>query len=693
MIRKFKFTVLFFFLGGYLWSHAQVNDSVTVYTPEAELPDVNIVGYLHPQKRLQTPASVGIINKTEMEEQSPVSMVSAMNTVPGVRMEERSPGSYRLSIRGSLVRSPYGVRNVKIYYNDFALTDAGGNTYLNVLNVNDLAGIEVLKGPDGSLFGANSGGVVFLQSNTDQRNALQIKGYGGSYGLFGESFNLARNSGKHFWTIRHSYQRSDGYRDNSGNYRLFFQLSDRWQYHRNNFVEAYAFYSDLDYRTPGGLTKEQYDEDPRQSRPASGKLPGSAEQKTRISTRMYFGGIRHQAKLLPYLSHTIALWGNHVDFVYPFITNYEIRKEDNWGLRTYFTLAPESGGSFIQNWKPSLNLGFEGTRLVTDAYNYDNHAGVKGDLQAYNDILNKQYFGFIRGKVTWKERLVIEAAVSLNFNSYHFRDTTDIKNNFPKVWMPHFAVNYKISDPVSVRVTVSKGYSTPTTAEVRPSDNTVHDDLYAEQGWNVEAGTRMNLLNGRIWLDASCFHYLLRDGIISQVAEDGNTYFINSGKIRQLGVEANGSWIILPLRATNGFFRRIQWNSSYTYAHYKYDKYENNEVDHTGNRVAGVPRNVFINNFQFDFPAGFRFFVQHNYTGRIPLNDANSVYASDYHLVSAQLSVEPGGKSYIPARIFLAADNILNQKYSLGNDLNAFGGRYYNAAPGFNFQLGASWEL
>jgi iron complex outermembrane receptor protein len=38
----------------------------------------------------------------------------------------------------------------------------------------------------------------------------------------------------------------------------------------------------------------------------------------------------------------------------------------------------------------------------------------------------------------------------------------------------------------------------------------------------------------------------------------------------------------------------------------------------------------------------------------------------------------------------MAADNIFDVQYSLGNDINAFGGRYYNAAPGFNFAGGIS---
>ncbi len=667
------------------------DDSTSLFIPNLSLSDVEVVGYLQPQPRLLTPTSVGLLNKEELERQSVISLVPAMNTISGVRMEERSPGSYRLSIRGSLVRSPYGVRNVKIYYNDFALTDAGGNTYLNVLNTNDLAGVEVLKGPDGSLFGANSGGVVLLQSNKDTLPALTLKTFGGSYGLVGNSFYLARTFGKHFLTVRQSYMRSDGYRRNTRMHRLFLQVSDRWHYSKENFLEGYLFYSDLGYRTPGGLTEEQYEEDPRQARPPTTTIPGSIEQKTSITTRMAFAGLRHYARLSPNLTHTISLWYNHVDFIYPFITNYETRKEDNMGLRTYFTFAKPI--DHYSSWKPSLNIGFEGQRLVTDAYNYDNHSGVKGDVQAYNNILNYQYFGFLRGRLEWENRLVLEASVSINRNGYHFRDTTRYKNNFGTVWMPHLALNYRISEPLTFRLTFSKGFSNPTTAEVRPSDNTVHKDLRAEHGWNTEGGFRLNMLNGRVSADASVFYYRLNDGIISQVDSTGNTYFVNSGKIKQIGIEYNGSAVLLPYRSGNSFFKKIQWNSSYTYSRYKYQHYVSGDKDHSGNKVAGIPRHVVTNSLSFDFPYRTYLFVQHNYTDRIPLNDANSIYADSYHLLTATMGIQLEKNKYYPSRIYLVLDNILNEKYSLGNDLNAVGGRYFNAAPTFNFQIGLNWEF
>lgn len=693
-INKFKKTGLIYLFNLIVFTlfAGQPVDSIPISIhPNILLDDVVVVGYLQPQQRLLTPNSVGILNIKDMRLQSVTSMVPALNTLPGVRMEERSPGSYRLSIRGSLVRSPYGVRNIKIYYNDFALTDAGGNSYLNVINMNDLAGIEVLKGPDGSLFGANSGGVVFLKSDVDTLPRAQINIYSGSKGLVGNNFLLAHNTGKHHWTIRQSFQRSDGYRLNTRNHRLFLQLSDRWQYHPDHYLEVYAFYSDLNYQTPGGLTREQYDKDPKQARPATATMPGSREQKTKITTRMYLGGISNKSQITPWLKNTFSFWGNYVDFIYPFITNYEIRNEGNLGFRTYFTLVkPDQEYS---HWKSSLDAGFEWQRLVTDAYNYDNNGGVKGAIQAYNNIVNLQYFGFLRGRLEWNNRFVIEAAVSLNHNGYHFRDTTHIKNNFPRVWMPHFAVNYRMSDAIAMRFTVSKGYSNPTTAEIRPSDNKIYTDLHAEQGWNTEVGIRGHLFNGRFSWDISGYHYALKNGIVSQTDSTGNTFFVNSGKIRQLGLEGSLSTILLPYQPARSFFKEIKWNSSYNYSHFKYDRYVMNGKDHSGNRVAGVPRTTWVNNLHLGLPHNFSLFIQHTFTSRIPLNDENSAFADSYHLLSARVEYSPPTNKYLPDRIYLFTDNLLNEKYSLGNDINAFGGRYYNAAPRFNFQLGMSWNL
>ncbi len=140
-------------LGGNIFAQNKPAKTDTV----RQLKPVTIKAYLSEQPVLSVPASVSVLGAAQLKLQPDNSFVTALNTVPGVRAEERSPGSYRLSIRGSLLRSPFGVRDVKIYFDEIPLTDAGGNTYLNAVDISNIRHITILKGPDGSLFGANSG--------------------------------------------------------------------------------------------------------------------------------------------------------------------------------------------------------------------------------------------------------------------------------------------------------------------------------------------------------------------------------------------------------------------------------------------------------------------------------------------------------------------------------------------------------
>jgi iron complex outermembrane receptor protein len=94
--------------------NAQNSPSITKKDTVKQLEPVIIKGYLSDQPLLSVPASVSAIGKAQLSLQPDNSFVSVLNGVPGVRAEERSPGSYRLSIRGSLLRSPFGIRDVKI---------------------------------------------------------------------------------------------------------------------------------------------------------------------------------------------------------------------------------------------------------------------------------------------------------------------------------------------------------------------------------------------------------------------------------------------------------------------------------------------------------------------------------------------------------------------------------------------------
>ena len=193
-------------------------DSVLLLSP------VLIKGYESGRSLLETPVSVGYISSKDLQRYPNTSLLPALNTIPGVRMEERSPGSYRLNIRGSLLRSPFGVRNIKVYWNDMPFTDAGGNTYLNLIDPSTVGSIEVLKGPGGSLYGANTGGIVVMhtddlplvkQGNNTKDHRFRVQLNGGSYKTFGEQAQWKYRSDKFSSSLSQSHLQADGYRANS----------------------------------------------------------------------------------------------------------------------------------------------------------------------------------------------------------------------------------------------------------------------------------------------------------------------------------------------------------------------------------------------------------------------------------------------------------------------------------------------
>lgn len=641
-----------------------------------KLNDVIIRAYFTPQPLLRSPSSAFVIDNNLLKQQTGNSLVPALNFVPGIRMEERSPGSYRLSIRGSLLRSPFGVRNVKVYLDEFPLTDASGNTYLNLLDINSVTGIEVLKGPDGSLFGANSGGVVlfnlFERTADSIANAVEITG--GSYGLFHENLTIKNYKKKYKLKISQGYQRSDGYRANSSLQRNFLQMEHRWDYSTENEVRALLFYSDYGYGTPGGLTMSEMELKPEAAR------SGAAQQHASVRNQIVYGGVVHEAKLSTRLRNVISLFGSHVNYGNNAITNIEDKTDNNLGLRTYLELSGKKGTPLDWHW----NTGLEFQQTHSRISNYGNSAGLRDTLQGANRLYVQQYFFFSRFFVDILKHLNIEAAVSINNFQYKFGPLQTsfqlTKRNFNAQLMPKLSTSFRITDNFIIRASVSKGYSPPTIDEIRSSDNLVNTKLQPEYGWNYETGIRVSHRNNRFWLDALVFHYRLQDAIVRRINPDQTEYFVNVGGTKQPGFEATFSaWLIEP--RSSRFLRELQFRNSYTLSRFTFSNYIQASGDYSGNLLTGVPKKVIVSSLSLTTSYGIFLIIQHNYTARIPLNDANSVFSKAYNLVQIKSGWHIHTNNKYNLEIYAGLDNLLDQKYSLGNDLNAIGGRYFNPSP------------
>lgn len=653
-----------------------------VKTPDSvkKLDEITVKGYYNRQPLLRSVSAVSLIDSLQINNQNNASFVGIANTVSGVRMEERSPGSYRFSIRGSLLRSPFGIRNIKIYLDDFPLTDAGGNTYLNLIDIKSVSTIEIYKGPEASTYGANTGGTVLINTSTLDQNKIEVGASLGSYGLFKQNVSITQTFKNYRFNLTQGYQKSDGYRDNSGLKRNFIQSTQQWDYTAKGQLKALIFVSDLAYETPGGLTAAQMVLNPKMARPATPTLPGAITQQAAIYNKTVFGGLSNSYQFNSNLKHVIALFGAYTDFKNPFITNYEKRYETTFGLRTFLDFSI-SKSNF--NW--NTQVGVESASTASKINNFNNNAGEATSLQAKDDLTADQSFAFLRMNFDINKRLLVELGSSLNFYNYSYQSyfptvVAQKQKKFANQLMPKIAISYLISDILSARGTASKGYSPPTLAEVRSSDNLINSDLQPEYGWNYEIGLRLKTDNNRIYTNVNVFSYHLKDAITRRLNQNDTEYFINAGGTKQQGIEVEAAGWLIP--------RRLQLRSSYTYSRFRFQDFSNANSNYTGNKLTGVPDHYVIGSAEFTIKKNIFLFAQHNYTTSIPLNDANSVEAKSYHLTELKAGLRDltFGKSKL--EIFSGINNLFNRSYSLGNDLNAANGRYFNPSVKINFYGG-----
>jgi iron complex outermembrane receptor protein len=664
-------------------------DSAKKFTDTSILEPVTVTAFGGAATWKDAPVAVSLINKSQLQRFDNKTLVPVLNTVSGVRMEERSPGSYRLSVRGSLLRSPFGIRNIKIYWNDIMLTDAGGNTYLNLIDISQLSSIEIIKGPASSLYGANTGGAVLLKSDPAglkyRKNNFNANIETGSYNLFNEQVAFNHQTEKLAFSLQQSHLQSDGYRQQSGLRKDAVQGDLKWNISNKEQLSALLFYTDLHYETPGGITKAQMDSMPTLARQPTATLPGAIQQNAGVYNKTAFAGLSLHSSLNHLWGNTTSLTINHTDFKNPFITNYEQRDELNYGARTVFEMNTP---------KTKWLTGAEWQQNISNIHNYENNSGIKGSL-LYNDKVHvAQYFLFTQLNIRFN-RLLVQAGLSGNQQLLEYNRVSDTVYNY---WQdqhtdilvaPRLSLLYAATKTVSLYAVASKGFSPPALAEVRPSTNQFYD-LQPEYGWNFEGGIKGNALKNRLQFDAAVYSFRLKHAIVRQTDSTGADYFVNAGGTKQTGAEL---WLNAYLiKNNNRFIRTITLANSFAYQPYTFNNYISGAKDYSGNYLTGVPKNVNVTTLDVNTSAGIYLIASINITSSLPLTDANDVYADGYELVQAKLGLKKQlGKVMVD--IYAGADNLLNETYSLGNDLNAAGGRYYNPAPAGNYFAGIKMEF
>ena len=669
--------------------HSVMAQSDTIsFQKDSILKEVIVTAFNTNERWKEVPGSIALVSSKDLASFSSLSFVPVLNSLPGVRMEERSPGSYRVSLRGSSLRSPFGVRNIKVYWNEIPLSDATGNTYINLLDLQSVSQIEIAKGPASSMYGAGTGGAILLNQPILLSDSInQSFHFGLSVGAFGMNQQQGewKYSNKKFSSSLQIHRLvTDGYREQS-----FLQKNGLvWQTAmktRKSIFNTLLFLTDLNYGTPGGITPAQMQLNPQLSRQPTATLPGSVQQNTAVFNRTIFGAISHKHQFNEYHSIKWFVSLNRTEFKNPFITNYEQRNETNMNIGFQHVYTPLNNNNKIQ-WVNGIEL------LMNESLinNYLNNAGIAGNVISKDVVFSKQQFFFSQLKWQVVKKLLVTAGFSSNQQLYDYKRLSDAQPilnsriiNAP--FVPRIAMSFQATKNMFLYLVAAKGFSSPSLAEVRPSDGNFYPFLEAERGWNFEAGVKGNIFGNHLILDLSYYRFKLNNAIVRRNDVAGAEYFINAGSSLQEGIELLIKNNLISRKT--GIMRQLLINGSLSYQPYRFLEYKQGVNSFNGNAITGVPKTIVFIGIQSLLLNGYYFNLSINAASRIPLNDANTVFTESNQLVQAKMGKLVQWKKY-EIDAFIGADNLLNQLYSLGNDINAAGNRYFNPAPSKNFYAG-----
>jgi iron complex outermembrane receptor protein len=175
-------------------------DPADTATSRAERSDVLVEIIVTAEKRestvQNTPISMTALSGDLMQQQGITNLNGIIQAVPGISMRTAGPGQTELEMRG-LSSSGGSSPTVGFYLDDYPLTPPAAALNGKVVidpDLFDLNRVEVLRGPQGTLYGSGSmGGTIKLVTNAPKLNALEGTVDATAAGMDGGGFNRGGN--------------------------------------------------------------------------------------------------------------------------------------------------------------------------------------------------------------------------------------------------------------------------------------------------------------------------------------------------------------------------------------------------------------------------------------------------------------------------------------------------------------------
>jgi len=133
------------------------------------------------QVLLDIPQSISVVGGETLERQQATNFQDYLNRVPGLQLDQSTPGAGRLILRG--LNTGGVASTVAVYVDETPYGSssalANGGVLAGDLDTFDMARVEVLRGPQGTLYGASSlGGLLKFVTNAPDPSKFEARARG-----------------------------------------------------------------------------------------------------------------------------------------------------------------------------------------------------------------------------------------------------------------------------------------------------------------------------------------------------------------------------------------------------------------------------------------------------------------------------------------------------------------------------------
>jgi iron complex outermembrane receptor protein len=675
----------------------------------AQAGDIIVTGSKRDTTFLESDLSVTVLDRQTLEDARVRDLRQIDKLVPNVKFNSNGQLSdLYISIRG-VESNPYLVNRAAVYIDEIPFRE------LSNAVLNQVESIEVLRGPQGTLYGANSeSGLLLVQTRapTDSLSAeLRATGLdfssgnGGTVdGFVGGPLVSSTLTGSFAFKIsrENSYIRNltpfDGKKAHID--QDYFQGRLRWTPTSSLTVNVMAYllnttapgvflyeYVPIDLDTynanyadafNGGrrIGKFNFAQDaPKHTRKRERVAGLSATQELGYGRIDFAGSFREE--------RTVTR-GYDLDMTAgPIVSGAIYDRERVWNAEVRFT-SPDNrpleyliGASlYDERMRNSLGTivgpgGLDDYKRAPYQYGNGRDYSVFATASLTPTFLPKLTASVgLRYDNARRESLQTAGVLDLGPSGLIYYPDADLAGTFEAV-LPRFALRYSATPNLTIFGSVAKGYI-PGGFNLTAVQAGINDDTVlryqSETMWSEEIGFKWRLPDGRGYLSGAVFNITSNNWQEIQVATDADgrpiaSDYIGSGaRIRSRGFELEATY--RPVRRVS-----VMGNIGYSDARYRSLIVGDNQ-QLRGNRVKLTPEYTAYLAVRYEHPSGIYVRGESSFVGRTALDERNRAFQGAVAVLGAQIGYE---RENYAVRIF--GENLTNKRRFNGLALDnlAFG--------------------